>query len=39
MAKGYQRVKEKLQIEGQTIQWLQDTDEINRKLQIEGQKI
>ena len=39
MAKGYRRVKEKLQIEDQTIQWLQDTDEINRKLQIEGQKI
>jgi hypothetical protein len=30
MAKEYRRVKEKLQIEGQTIQWPQDTDEINR---------
>jgi hypothetical protein len=36
MATRYRRDKQKLQIEGQTIQWLQDTDEINRKLQIEG---
>jgi hypothetical protein len=34
MAKGYRRVKEKLQIEGQTIQWPQDTDEINRSNKV-----
>ena len=30
MAKRYRRDKRKLQIEGQAIQWPQDTDEINR---------
>jgi hypothetical protein len=30
MAKRYQRDKQRLQIKGQTIQWPQDTDEINR---------
>jgi hypothetical protein len=30
MAKRYRRDKQKLQIEGQKIQWPQDTDEINR---------
>ena len=30
MATRYRRDKQKLQIEGQTIQWPQDTDEINR---------
>jgi hypothetical protein len=30
MATKYRRDKQKLQIEGQKIQWPQDTDEINR---------
>ena len=44
MAARYQRNKQKLQIEGQTIQWPQDTDEINRSYkskvrQYNGHKI
>ena len=44
MATRYRRDKQKLQIEGQTIQWPQDTDEINRSYkskvrQYNGHKI
>ena len=43
MAKRNRRDKQKLQIEGQTIQWPTDTDEINRSYkskvrQCNGQK-
>jgi hypothetical protein len=44
MATRYRRDKQKLQIEGQTIQWPRDTDEINRRYkskvrQYNGHKI
>jgi hypothetical protein len=38
MAKRYRRDKRKLQIEGQTIQWPQDTDEINRSYKSKVRK-
>jgi hypothetical protein len=38
MAKRYRRDEQKLQIEGQTIQWPQDTDEINRSYKSKGRQ-
>ena len=34
MAKRYRRDKQKQQIKGQTLQWPQDTDEINRSYTV-----